>query len=285
MMGERDMNDKTNTLKAAIYGLAVGDAVGVPYEFRGRGTFECTDMIGYGTHNQPEGTWSDDTSMALATCASIKACGRVDVDDIRDRFRRWLKEGAYTPFGEVFDCGNTCAEAIRSGRGCDDEWSNGNGSLMRIIPLAFVEGITDAEIEAVSDITHAHSLSKLACVCYVRIAIDLVNGVSLAESIKRHVLGNSKLSGAIGIENVLRSDGMGSSGYVVDTFVAAMWCLLTTDNYRDCVLKAVNLGSDTDTTAAVAGGLAGIMYGLEGIPYEWLSKMKSMNMIDQELFS
>lgn len=96
MMGESDMNDKTNTLKAAIYGLAVGDAVGVPYEFWGRGTFECTDMIGYGTHNQPEGTWSDDTSMALATCASIKACGRVDVDDIRDRFRRWLKEGAYS---------------------------------------------------------------------------------------------------------------------------------------------------------------------------------------------
>ena len=259
------MNDKTNTLKSAIYGLAVGDALGVPYEFKFRGAFECTDMIGYGTHNQPEGTWSDDTSMALATCASIK--------------------GAYTPFGEVFDCGNTCAAAIRSGRGCDDEWSNGNGSLMRIIPLAFVEGITDAEIEAVSAITHAHSLSKLACVCYVRIAIDLVNGVSLAESIKRHVPGNSKLSGAIGIENVLRSDGMGSSGYVIDTFVAAMWCLLTTDNYRDCVLKAVNLGSDTDTTAAVAGGLAGIMYGLEGIPDEWLSKMKSMDMIDQELFS
>ena len=84
MMVERDMNDKTNTLKSAIYGLAVGDALGVPYEFKSRGAFECTDMIGYGTHNQPEGTWSDDTSMALATCASIKACGRVDVDDIRD---------------------------------------------------------------------------------------------------------------------------------------------------------------------------------------------------------
>ena len=121
MMGERDMNDKTNALKSAIYGLAVGDALGVPYEFKFRGAFECTDMIGYGTHNQPEGTWSDDTNMALATCASIKACGRVDVDDIRDRFRRWLKEGVYTPFGEVFDCGNTCAAAIRSGRGCDDE--------------------------------------------------------------------------------------------------------------------------------------------------------------------
>lgn len=95
-MGESNMNDKTNSLKSAIYGLAVGDALGVPYEFKSRGAFECTDMIGYGTHNQPEGTWSDDTSMALATCASIKACGRVDVDDIRDRFRRWLKEGAYS---------------------------------------------------------------------------------------------------------------------------------------------------------------------------------------------
>ena len=88
--------NKTNTLKSAIYGIAVGDALGVPYEFKFRGAFECTDMIGYGTHNQPEGTWSDDTSMALATCASIKACGRVNVDDIRDRFRRWLKEEAYS---------------------------------------------------------------------------------------------------------------------------------------------------------------------------------------------
>ena len=165
------MRDKTNTLKSAIYGLAVGDALGVPYEFKFRGAFECTDMIGYGTHNQPEGTWSDDTS------------------------------------------------------------------------------------------------------------------VPLAEAIMEHVPEGSKLSAAIGIENMVNSLSVGSSGYVVDTFVATMWCLLTTDNYRDCVLKAVNLGSDMDTTAAVAGGLAGIMYGLEGIPDEWLSKMKSMDMIDQELFS
>lgn len=107
----------------------------------------------------------------------------------------------------------------------------------------------------------------------------------LAEAIMEHVPEGSKLSAAIEIENMVNSLSVGSSGYVVDTFVAVMWCLLTTDNYRDCVLKAVNLGSDTDTTAAVAGGLVGIMYGLEGIPDEWLSKMKSMDMIDQELFS
>ncbi len=107
----------------------------------------------------------------------------------------------------------------------------------------------------------------------------------LAEAIMEHVPEGSKLSAAIGIENMVNSLSVGSSGYVVDTFVVTMWCLLTTDNYRDCVLKAVNQGSDMDTTAAVAGGLAGIMYGLEGIPDEWLSKMKSMDMIDQELFS
>ena len=81
------MNEKTKTLKSAIYGLAVGDALGIPYGFKFRGTFECTDMIGYGTHNQPEGTWSDDTSMALATCASIKACGRVDKETCAGQFK------------------------------------------------------------------------------------------------------------------------------------------------------------------------------------------------------
>lgn len=106
----------------------------------------------------------------------------------------------------------------------------------------------------------------------------------LAEAIMERT-GRFKAIGSYWNRDMVNSLSVGSSGYVVDTFVAAMCCLLTTDNYRDCVLKAVNLGSDTDTTAAVAGGLAGIMYGLEGIPDEWLSKMKSMDMIDQELFS
>ncbi len=106
----------------------------------------------------------------------------------------------------------------------------------------------------------------------------------LAEAIMERT-GRFKAIGSYWNRDMVNSLSVGSSGYVVDTFVAAMWCLLTTDNYRDCVLKAVNLGSDTDTTAAVAGGLAGIMYGLEGMTDERLSKMKSMDMIDQELFS
>ena len=84
------------TLRDCIYGLAVGDALGVPYEFRPRGTFECTDMIGYGTHGQPAGTWSDDTSMTLATCDSIRELGHIDTADMRDKFVSWIARGEFS---------------------------------------------------------------------------------------------------------------------------------------------------------------------------------------------
>lgn len=164
------MNKK---LKDAIYGLAIGDALGVPYEFKVRGSFKCTDMIGYETHNQPEGTWSDDTSMTIAICASIKNKQGIDLYDIRLQFEKWLFNKDFTPYGEVFDCGNTCYYAIKYKHGKDDERSNGNGSLMRIIPLAFVENITDDDIQSVSAITHAHKTSKDICVKYVNIARKL----------------------------------------------------------------------------------------------------------------
>lgn len=121
------------TLRDCIYGLAVGDALGVPYEFRPRGTFECTDMIGYGTHGQPAGTWSDDTSMTLATCDSIRELGHIDTADMRDKFVSWIARGEYTIDG-VFDYGGTTARALHAGKGSSGECDNGNGSLMRIAP-------------------------------------------------------------------------------------------------------------------------------------------------------
>lgn len=156
------------TLRDCVYGQAVGDALGVPYEFRTRGTFECTGMVGYGSHNQPAGTWSDDTSMALATCDSIRATGRVGVRDMRERFVRWYREGAYTVSG-LFDIGGTTADALSSGCGRAGERDNGNGSLMRILPLAFTDA-TDDEVRAVSAITHAHTISCEACVRMVHVA-------------------------------------------------------------------------------------------------------------------
>lgn len=270
-------------LKSAIYGLAIGDALGVPYEFQERGSFLCTDMIGYGTHNQPIGTWSDDTSMTLATCRSLqKNHGNIVLEDIQWEFEQWMFKKKYTPFGKVFDCGNTCYEAICDKQGKTDEWSNGNGSLMRILPLAFVPGITDEMIGEVSAITHGHEISKEACIIYVRIAIALLQGKKLQEAIQKSVPDTSRFA-SLGMIETYTENEISSGGYVMETLQAALWCLVKTDNYKACVLKAVNLGRDTDTTAAVAGGLAGILYGYDGIPAEWMEKLQRKDMIENIL--
>lgn len=161
-------------LRDCIYGLAVGDALGVPYEFRPRGTFECTDMIGYGTHGQPAGTWSDDTSMTLATCDSIRELGHIDASDMRDKFVGWIARGEYTIDG-VFDYGGTTARALHTGKGGSGERDNGNGSLMRIAPLAFTDA-TDEEISEVSAITHAHRTSTDACIIFVELMRSVMKG-------------------------------------------------------------------------------------------------------------
>ena len=251
-------------LRDAVYGAAVGDALGVPFEFKERGSFECTEMIGFGTHYQPAGTWSDDTALLLATCASIKACGRVDIPDIRLSFEDWYHDGEYAIDRNVFDVGNTTARAIVEGQGRDGANSNGNGSLMRIAPLAYVDA-SDDEIREVSAITHAHSISCGACVDFVHILRD----PSLVEQVE---LPENKMDVA-------------SGGFVVDTLTAALWCFTHTDTYRDCVLMAVNLGSDTDTTACVAGALAGEVYGYDAIPAEWLEVLRGKDIIENCLFA
>ncbi len=271
------------TLRDAVYGVAVGDAVGLPVQFERRDTYHISDMIGHGTFDMPAGSWSDDTSLTIATCDSIRRQGKVDIEDIRRRFEMWYNIGMYTPFGSAYDIGGTCALAISRGHGMDDEYSNGNGSLMRIIPLAFVLDITDQEIRKVSAITHAHQRAMNGCVYYIHIAKGLLEGRDLKELILEYVPDGSIYSMAREIENKSR-DEISSSGYVVDTFVAAMWCLLNTDNYKDCILLAANLGSDTDTVAAVAGGLAGIMYGYESIPKEWIETLQEKQVIDDTLF-
>ncbi|ERI04652.1 ADP-ribosylglycohydrolase family protein [Atopobium sp. oral taxon 810] len=254
-------------LKSAIYGLAIGDALGVPYEFCERGSFCCTGMVGHGTHDQETGTFSDDTSMTLATCDSIRACGLINITDMRERFCRWLYEGAYTPDGITFDVGNTTAVALRQGYGCDGEWDNGNGSLMRIAPLAFTAA-SDKDIRAVSAITHAHALSCNLCVSFVHILKRLAAGATAAE-----VAGEWKDKPA-----------PASSGFVQHAYDAALWCLANTSSYRDCVLAAVNLGLDTDTTAAIAGALAGVLYGYDAIPVEWISALRAKDLIESCLF-
>lgn len=253
-------------LKSAIYGLAVGDALGVPFEFKERGTFRCEGMTGYGTWNRAPGTWSDDTSMTLATLDSIQEKREIDTIDMTSRFCDWLHKGKYTADGDTFDVGTTTRMALDRGSGLDDYYSNGNGSLMRILPLAFTEA-TDEDIRAVSAITHAHKISTDACVEYVHLARQLIDG----EPIHR---------------DEIKSKGMNeieSSGFVLHTLEAAIWCLLNTKCYEEAVLTAINLGEDTDTTAAVVGGLAGIVYGYDSIPGDWIKGLKNKELIDSIL--
>ena len=267
---------------SGIMGLVVGDALGVPVEFKTRDSFKITDMIGYGTYNMPPGTWSDDSSMMLATVDSIARLGRISTDDIMQNFYRWVDESAFTPYGEMFDIGRVTREAIQRyawgtpARKCggEAEWDNGNGSLMRILPLAF----TDCRyqmVNAVSSLTHAHEISLEACRIYVSVARKLLQGKPLDKIVKT-IKPELPVYERLPKLDTLQRDAIQSSGYVVDTLEAALWCNLKSNSYRECVLLAVNLSEDTDTVGAIAGGLAGIRYGIggeKGIPEEWINQI------------
>ena len=275
-----------------IIGLVVGDALGVPYEFRQRDSFKAVGMRGFGSHNQPAGTWSDDSSLTIATLESFGRLGRIDLYDIMHNFASWLCRYDFTASGKVFDVGCTTQKAIENyvfyhmppnQCGGASERDNGNGSLMRILPLAFMpHDIYD--VRNLSSLTHAHDTSVTACEIYLSVASGLLAGVRRDIAVKRACEGAKPPFQRLEHINELRRDEIKSSGYVVDTLEAALWCFLQADNYRDCVLMAVNLGEDTDTVAAVAGGLAGIYYGVggkKGIPEEWISKIARHDRIKE----
>lgn len=274
----------------AIMGLVVGDALGVPFEFRQRDTFKAEGMIGFGTHNQPAGTWSDDSSMTLATIYSLYRCCGVYLEDIMQNFRDWVFYGSFTPHGVMFDIGRTTNRAICKWQagfyaeecGGSDEMDNGNGSLMRILPLAFIPKPFD-HVHQVSCLTHAHPISRNACELYITAARLLIygGGKESVLNLFRHLDYRQPFDRLKNLDSLTR-DEIRSSGYVVDTLEAALWCFLKADSYRECVLMAVNLGEDTDTVAAVAGGLAGIYYGIggdKGIPEEWIDQIVKKEMI------
>ena len=270
------------TLRDAVYGAAVGDALGVPYEFQGRGSFECTGMASGGAHGRPAGTFSDDTSMMIALCDSVRVRGRVDARDMRKKFNDWMRDGAYTADGIVFDVGNTVATALSEGRGCAGERSNGNGSLMRIAPLAYTTA-DDDEVRAASSVTHAHRISTESCVCFVKLIRNLIGGNSLELALKYSIPEGEEFAFLADVASWPR-EKVRSGGFVLDTLGAAIWCFANTESYPDCVLAAVNLGSDTDTTACVAGALAGAVYGYKAIPEEWLEVLRGKEVIERCLF-
>ena len=291
------MTDRGKVL-GGLWGAIVGDALGVPVEFQGRAERKkdpVTGMRGEGTFNLPPGSWSDDSSLMLCTVEGL--LDGFNLGDIGRLFIRWLKDGYRTPFGYAFDVGHTTAKAIRmmdSGvgpelAGGNEERDNGNGSLMRILPVSIYYANLPvpellANVHKASSLTHRHFRSQMACGFYCLMAGQLLKGANLQDAylyavkqFKEHYakcpyayeFANFEriLSGAVAS---LPERKIKSSGYVIHTLEASIWCLLTSHSFSEAVLKAVNLGEDTDTTGIVTGGLAGIYYGFDAIPQEWL---------------
>ncbi|MES2597577.1 MAG: ADP-ribosylglycohydrolase family protein [Verrucomicrobiota bacterium] len=292
------MTPKSRIL-GGLYGSLVGDALGVPVEFKPRAERvldPVIDMRDYGTHGQPHGTWSDDGALLLCAAESLAEQG-FDTQDMGERFLRWFTHGLWTARGTLFDIGFATRKALRLiEEGCpaeiaggEDVHSNGNGSLMRIlpVPLASLRCDDDIFVDRIfraSAITHAHSRSRLACVLHGLFVRCLMKGDDSQTALKHAQSSFRKIysghaefahfSNVLGEDLSTREEStIKSSGYVIHTLTASLWCLLTTSSFSECVLKAVNLGDDTDTTGCVAGGLAGLIYGIDFIPADWLAAL------------
>ena len=301
------MTELENKITATILGGAIGDALGVPVEFKARDTFKVTAMIGHGTYNQPKGTWSDDTSLTLCLIENIIESG--NEESLMKKFSNYYTHGYMTPHGECFDIGGTTVRAINSFMvgtlvdkcGQFGENDNGNGSLMRIAPVAFLNIAEEtaisriAKVEQYSIITHAHPRSVFGCFIYTEYLRQLylgktktealeiitdIHSVKLYETMFKIELSQYSRILNKEIGNVQR-ESIRSGGYIVDTLEAALWCFLKHDNYRDTVLEAINLGGDTDTTGIVAGSLAGMYYGLDGLPNEWINALARIDYIKE----
>ena len=301
---------------AMILGHATADAAGVPVEFTKRYKLKENPVVNlreYGTYNQPVGTWSDDTSLTIAALESMTRLKKIDYADILKNFWAWYSESKFTATDETFDIGNTTYAAILNFKygtpplkcGPVDDYSAGNGSLMRISPAAMYIYQTrgnnfDAEtfelIHNFSSITHGQKKCLIACGIYCLIAAEIFDGQNLQVAISNALEKAKNFYGNLrefaedlkSFERLfdknfdkLFEDEIKSRGYVVDSLEAAIWCLLNTNNYKDLVLKAVNLGGDTDTIGAIAGGLAGAFYGLEQIPKNWLDALKKKDYLTQ----
>lgn len=285
---------------AALLGVAVGDALGVPFEFLSRAEMDANparDMRGYGTHHQPAGTWSDDSSLTF--CLAESLAHGYNLADMARRFVQWKTEAYWTAHGDVFDIGMRTRVAIATLKGILDhgdmtelellrygasEEDNGNGSLMRILPLLFhIRGLDirqQFEITwRVSALTHGHIRSAMCCLIYLRLAEYLLQGLSKEESYQRmredvvafwkemdFDAGEQQHFARMIQQDILEvsKNTIHGNGYVIKSLEASLWCFLATDNFESAVLSAVNLGYDTDTTGAITGGLAGIYYGSAG---------------------
>ena len=286
----------------ALLGLAAGDAVGTTLEFRPRDSEPLlTDMVGGGPFGLRAGQWTDDTAMALALADSLLAHPGLDEQDLMVRFWDWWSDGRYACTGTCFDIGTTVSAALqrwrRTGKpvaGSQDPMTAGNGGLMRLAPVAIRfwndrDRLTDVAARQ-SRTTHAAPEAVEACVAYAGMLADLIAGRPLEE-----VLASPNFQSESGIGQILAGSWRGkrrrevrASGYVAHSLEAALWSVGRSGDFRQSVLAAANLGEDADTTAAIAGQLAGAAFGAVAIPEPWRKRLAWSDQIQRvarELFA
>lgn len=300
---------KKNDPKDGLLGLCAGDAMGVPVKFYSRNRLNSdpvTNMFGYGTYNQPPGTWSEDSSLCF--CLSESLCNDLDYTDIADKYCKWLYEAYWTPAGKVIDLGQVVQESINRLKkgitpleaGSNTEVRNSNGAVISILPIAYYIDANnipaDKKIEIIRQLTgilHKNTISEIAAAIYVQFALNLINGEGLSrayenmcktilemhrDSVYKESMGS--FSRILNLQLLqLKTADINISNTVIDVLEAGLWSLLTTHSYRETILTAVNLGGETDTIGAIAGGLAGIYYGYESIPANWLDNLLRLDDI------
>lgn len=292
-------------IRGGIVGLLVGDALGVPYEFHPKQEipqieeieFEPPDWFHRAHSGVPIGTYSDDGAQALCLLASLLDCGKFNVDDFAKGLVDWLKNGFMAIDGIVFDIGIQTQRAILNLRkgflpltaGPSEESKNGNGSLMRILPLALWHQGSDLKLIAdafdQSAVTHGHLRSKLCCALYClwarRILQNIENPWNSAVEKMREIFTDGTIE-RIEFEEKIRPDDLfevNGSGYVLDSLFSAKWANAR-PNFEETVKAAISLGNDTDTTACIAGGIAGLKFGLSGIPQRWRDNLRGKEIYE-----
>jgi ADP-ribosyl-[dinitrogen reductase] hydrolase len=278
----------TDRAAGALQGLAIGDAVGTTLEFSRRDAGpRLTDMVGGGPFDLAPGQWTDDTAMALALGESLVASGRFDAPDCMRRFLAWYREGEYSCTGTCFDIGGATATALRRFEGDGDPFagsvdprSAGNGSLMRLSPVAIWgarrgETVVTEVAREQSRTTHGAEECLAACAGYALLTARAILGMPRAG-----IPAPLAIDGPPRIVEIFAGGWRGkarheirSSGYVVHSLEAALWCIDETGTFEEAVLLAANLGDDADTVAAITGQLAGALYGAAGIPAHWRARV------------
>ena len=295
-----------DVLYAAYIGFAIGDALGVPAEFLPRKELlkqPIIDMIGGGFHHREPGVWSDDTALMLANSHSLFMYG-FSPRKMAENMVSWMDYGTFSATGEPFGLGNGIRKSLERFKagflpteaGGRSTFENGNGALMRILPLAFYlyDCRSDKKRKKIiydcCSITHYHELSKITCHFYVEFLIRLLKTRDFQKSYNETAKRFRKTTNRKEFERLfsdelflLRKSDINSGSFVISTLEAALWVIANTKNYEEAVLTAVNLGYDADTVSAISGGIAGILYEKEQIPKRWIDELKGKELLEEEI--